>query len=318
MPPTVSVVIPAYNAARWIEETLQSVFAQDYPDYEVIVVDDGSTDNTAEVVARFPQVRCIRKPNGGQASARNVGIRAAQGQYIAFLDADDVWRPEKLRVQMDLLQKTGLAWVHSYIYYFDGQTGKPFDVSKPLFSKWFLRTEGNIAESLMIYNRIYSPTPVVKRSVFDEVGFFDEALLLRNREDWEMWLRIAARYPVGIIRRPLAGYRVHPTSSLRREDLGRLFASELAVVEKICAHEPQLASLRNWAIAWRYLQVAMFLIAQGRVTTACTFYRRALHIRPHLLTALFWLACAIGGPALPWATRTWTKLRELRSRYYTR
>lgn len=313
MPPTVSVVIPAYNAARWIEETLQSVFAQDYPDYEVIVVDDGSTDNTAEVVDRFPQVRCIRKPNGGQASARNVGIRAAQGQYIAFLDADDLWLPEKLRVQMEHLQKTGLAWVYSDVLAFDGQTGKPLFAS----SKWYRLYDGDIAAQLLLLCFISSPL-IVERSVFDEVGFFDEALLLRNREDWEMWLRIAARYPVGLIRRPLAGYRVHSTSSTGSEDPARIFASELAVVEMTCAREPRLAPLREQAIAYRCISLANRLVGLGRLSTACTFYRRALHIRPHLLTALFWLACAIGGPALPWAARTWDKLREMRSRYWQR
>lgn len=309
MPPTVSVVIPAYNAARWIEETLQSVFAQDYPDYEVIVVDDGSTDNTAEVVARFPQVRCIRKPNGGQASARNVGIRAAQGHYIAFLDADDIWLPDKLRVQMERLQKTGLAWVYSDVFAFDGQTGKPLFAS----SKWYRLYEGDIAAHLLLLCFISSPL-IVERSVFDEVGFFNESRLLRNREDWEMWLRIAARYPVGLIRRPLAGYRVHPTSSTGSEDLGRIFASELAVIEMTCAREPHLAPLRPQALANRCISLANRLVGLGRISTACSFYRRALRLWPHPRPAFLWLACVVGRPLLPWARTLSHKIRALRSR----
>src|SRR5690606_20987586 len=101
----VSVVIPAYNVGPHIAEAIESVLAQDYPQVEIVVVDDGSKDDTAEVVAtRYPQVSLIRKENGGAATARNAGIRAARGEFVAFLDADDIWLPGKLTAQIDYLR----------------------------------------------------------------------------------------------------------------------------------------------------------------------------------------------------------------------
>lgn len=309
MPPTVTVVIPAYNAARWIGETLESVFSQRYDDYEVIVVDDGSTDHTAEVVAQFPRARCIRKENGRQASARNVGIRHASGKYIAFLDADDLWFPEKLQAQVALLEKTGLAWVYSDVAYFDSQTR----AAQFLFSRWFRLYEGDIAKQLLLACFIPSPTVVVKRTVFEEVGFFNESRLLHNRDDWEMWLRIAARYPVGVVRRPLAGYRVHATSGSAREDPALVFASELAVVEMTCAREPRLLPLRRQALAYRCISVANRLVGRGRTATACSFYRRAFQLWPHPRTAFLWLASTLDHPLLPHARTLSHRTRALRS-----
>src|SRR3990170_2838516 len=102
--PKVSVIIPTYNREKYIVETLQSVFAQTFTDYEVIVIDDGSTDNTADVLRPYlDRIVYIRKPNGGQGSARNVGIKVAKGEYIAFLDSDDLWMPEKLELQVKYL-----------------------------------------------------------------------------------------------------------------------------------------------------------------------------------------------------------------------
>src|SRR5919201_1733113 len=104
--PTVSVVIAVYNGARWIAETLDSVLAQSFPRFEVIVVDDGSTDATPAVAASYgDRVRYLRQDNGGQPSARNAGIRAARGSYIAFVDADDLWVPTKLQMQVDFLAR---------------------------------------------------------------------------------------------------------------------------------------------------------------------------------------------------------------------
>ena len=102
MPPKVSVIIPAYNAAPYLAETLASVFAQSYPDYEIIVVDDGSTDDTLAVLEQFAdRITLIRKPNGGPASARNAGLRQARGELLAFLDGDDLWLPDKLAAQVE-------------------------------------------------------------------------------------------------------------------------------------------------------------------------------------------------------------------------
>lgn len=296
MSTTVSVVIPAYNAAAWIAETLDSVLAQQCADLEVIVVDDGSTDETAAVVACYPQVRYLCKPNGGQASARNAGIRAACGEYIAFVDADDLWLPEKLRLQLALLRQSGRHWVYCDGYGFDDRTGRVrfrFDKRSRLY-------EGDVLERIFVSNFIESPTPVVRRTVFDEVGYFDESALLRKREDWDMWIRIAARYPVALVRLPLVRYRVHTTSGTGGEDQAFTFASQLAVIDRAAARDPQrLAHLRHQSIKELCYRVGRRLTAQGELATARKLFVLAARLVPgDARSYLYWLGCLAGGPAL--------------------
>src|SRR5256885_14948309 len=123
--PAVSVVIPAHNAAPWLGDTVRSVLAQTYRDFEVIVVNDGSTDSTGTVTASFGQrIRCVEQPNQGLPAARNTGIRHARGDWIAFLDADDLWLKDKLERQMSVLTEAqNLTWVYCDAYMFDDATG---------------------------------------------------------------------------------------------------------------------------------------------------------------------------------------------------
>ncbi len=308
--PLVSVVIPAYNAARWISETLDSVLAQDYPDSEVIVVDDGSTDGTSAVVAGYPSVRCIRKPNGGQASARNVGIRNASGQYVAFVDADDLWLPAKLRLQMALLDRTGLAWAYSDAFSLDDATGRV------LYTFGNLRRMygGDVLKPLLFGDFIPSPTPVIRRSVFEAAGFFDESEIMRNREDWEMWLRIAARYPVGLVDQPLAYYRSHPTSSTTLEPSAIAFKSQCDVIDRAVAREPErLGPLRNQAIANVNIRIGCTLARNGDLAMARNLFERAIRLAPGTPKAYaYWLGCLIGGGPLRLAMRVRRQLQGRR------
>jgi glycosyltransferase involved in cell wall biosynthesis len=293
MNPTVSVVIPAYNASAWIAETLQSVAAQDFTDFETIVVDDGSTDDTAAVVARFPQVRYIHKRNGGQGSARNAGIRASRGGAIALLDADDLWKPEKLRLQVALLQQTQLAWVYCDTYFFDTTTGR---TSHTYGESGRLHT-GDILQPLFLDVFMSSITPLIRREVFEQVGYFDETALLRNREDWDMFLRIAARYPVGLVNLPLAGYRIHSSSSVRSEPIGRFFASQLWVIERAVAREPdRLGPLKYRAVARAYIAASFKLAKSGQFVAAARMIVQAQRLSPGAIMANFLL--------LPGSTRT--------------
>jgi len=291
--PTVSVVIPAYNAARWIVETLESVLAQTFRDFEVIVVNDGSTDNTAQVVEGYGErIRCIHKQNGGAASARNVGIRSAQGKYIAFVDADDLWAKEKLRLQVDLLKRTGLAWVYSDAFAFDGENGK----SLVRLGKSVRQYDGDILESLFLTDYIPSPTPIIRRSVFEHVGYFDEDRTVRIGEDWDMWLRIAACYPIGLVSEPLAYYRVHFTSMTGSEDTQVLLQGHIAVLEKAMAREQaRLGSLKNRAFANCYIGGGQLFARRGNITTARQMFENAIRLSPSLVQAyVYWAACLFG------------------------
>ena len=164
----ISVVITAYNASKWIRATIDSIIAQTYPVLEVIVIDDGSTDDTDKVVASYGKnVKYIFQKNSGQPAARNVGIRMAQGNFIAFVDADDCWHPQKIEKQINLIQSQGWAWVVN-----DSEWVNP-DGEKLEFPSLLIQ-EGNILNALMMGNFIISATPVIRRDVFDQVGYFNE------------------------------------------------------------------------------------------------------------------------------------------------
>lgn len=298
--PKISVVITAYNASKWIAATLDSVLAQDFIDFEVIVIDDGSTDNTALVVADYGErVRCIYRPNGGQPSARNVGIRAARGEYIAFVDADDLWTKEKLRLQMDLLQKTGLAWVYCDAFAFDDQSGKRLY----RFGEVVRQLTGDILESLFFNHFIPSPTPVIRKSVFEHVGYFDEDL--QFSEDWNMWLKIAAHYPIGLVSMPLAGYRVHSTSMTGKGDPQIKLQGCLTVVERAVVREPiRLGTLRGQVCAKYYVAFGKAYASMRQTSTARTMFMKAIQCYPANPSAyIFWLSTWLGGTLLHYLHR---------------
>ena len=218
MEPLVSVIIPTYNRAEYLKLALKSVLEQTYKNIEVIVADDGSMDNTAEVVADFndPQIKYFYKKNTGlPAATRNLGLREASGEYIAFLDSDDMWLPEKLEIQVEYLREHPeyhLAYSNAWII--DG-TG----VRKGLIMDLELFKEGEIFKDLVKCNFIPQLTVLMKREVFDDIGFLNEDPALRAVEDYEYWLRVALRYKIGFVKEPLAMYRVHSEGVSREMNL---------------------------------------------------------------------------------------------------
>jgi glycosyltransferase involved in cell wall biosynthesis len=290
--PMVSVVIPAYNAAAWIDETLESVQAQTYRDSEIIVVDDGSSDETEKVVARFSSIKYIYRKNGGAAAARNDGIRAARGEYVAFLDADDLWLPDKLSLQIDLLERTGLNWVYSGAYAIDGQTGRTLFT----FGKLRRQYSGDVLKPLFIEDFVPSPTPIVRRAVFDIVGYFDEATIARGVEDWDMWLRIAARYPIGLIGNPLACYRVHAASTVQTELATSLLGKNLYVIELALKREPErLERLRSESTARMYIRIGQLCARRKNLIDARKMFAKAIFSNPLTIKAyVYWFGTFVG------------------------
>lgn len=249
----VSTVIAAYNAAAWIEQTVGSVLAQTHPPKEVIVIDDGSTDDTRERVGRFGDaVRYVYQENRGSAAARNHGIRLARGRYVAFLDHDDLWEPTKLEIQMGAMQSGEPAvWSYTDALSIDADTGRTLHRSGQLVP---LR-EGDVLRPLLLGNFIPFSTVVVERRVFDEIGGFDESGTLRDL-DWHMWLRIAARYPVRCIDQPLVRYRIHPGQMSNTADLDATLRSRLSVIESLAATAPErVGDIRRAAAANAYFMV---------------------------------------------------------------
>jgi len=301
--PRVSVIITAYNAGALIGETLDSVLAQSYRDFEIIVVDGGSTDDTIEVVARYPSpVRLFAGQCLTKSAGRNVGIRAAQGEYIGFVDADDLWLPDKLQAQMDLFkEQPNLKWVYSDCYMFDGQTKANIctwssrsrlyadDILKPLFEKYFMA----------------SPTPLVRREVFDEVGYFDETLLRHQPEDVDMWLRVAAKFPIGLVPKPLARWRRHSSSLTMREDPKMALEGLLFVLEQAVLREPlRLETLRGQVFAKCYVAFGKGYASMRQTSAARTMFVKAIQCYPATpVTYIFWLGTWLGGTLLHYLHR---------------
>ncbi|MBU6301079.1 MAG: glycosyltransferase family 2 protein [Verrucomicrobia bacterium] len=206
--PRVSIVIPSYNSVKYLPETLESVLHQDHQDFEVIVVNDGSTDETEAWFSAHvtdPRFRLITQANQGPSTARNTGIAASQGEYIAFLDSDDLWHPSKLTKQIEILDADPrAAMVYCWLANID-HLGTPTGKIRRYFN------EGMVWSDLIKHNFIgCGSNAMVRRSCFDELGLFDPATT--GIEDWDMWLRIADHHPFRVIREPLVYYRQHPAS----------------------------------------------------------------------------------------------------------
>jgi len=187
--PLVSVIIPTYNRAASIGEAIESALAQAYPAMEIIVVDDGSTDDTRQSIAhRYPQVRYFHQENGGVARARNRGIREARGEFIAFLDSDDLWLPGKIEKQVACFkQYPDVGLVYTDADFFD-DTG-PARVFRARTSKTEFST-GDMVVNLFTRFSLHTPTVMMRRAVFQTVGYFDEEL--KAVSDDNLWICLSA------------------------------------------------------------------------------------------------------------------------------
>ena len=236
--PLVSVVIPTFNRAVLLRETLESVLGQTHPDIEVIVADDGSTDNTGAVVAEYGgRVRYIQQRHRGHdGAARNLGLRACSGDFVAFVDSDDLWHPTKIDKQLVLFHRQPeLAMVYSDGRCFDSTTGRTLYYLSQIRAPH----SGMVAESLIFGNYIPTSSTVLRRSALESVGTFSEESVMRH-SDWEMWLRIAARFSVGRHSEPLFDYRLHAANITRREDPVAYLRSHLAVLERAVRFAPEV------------------------------------------------------------------------------
>ena len=225
--PTVSVIIPTYNRAHLIGKAIKSILNQTFQDFEIIVIDDGSTDNTEETVKSFNnfKIRYICHANNqGVSVARNTGIRASRGKYIALLDSDDEWLPEKLDKQIKTFKSElpEVGVVYSNVLYID-ESGK--NINKLGNPK---KVEGYIYEDLLGGNYVgTSSTLLIKKECFNRVGLFDD--LLKAENDWDMWIRIAKYYRFALIKIPLVKYRFHSNRISNNSELKIIMASRILV-----------------------------------------------------------------------------------------
>lgn len=219
--PRVTVVIPVYNQAQYLGQAIESVFRQTYRDWELIVVDDGSTDDAAGVVRRFaPRLRYIRKPNGGTPTALNAGIRAARGELIAWLSADDWMVPEKLERQVAHYDahrphNPDLGLIYSDYWVKNEIKGTEYYVHAFTFANRLEWRERLLATGCLVNGS----TTLTARSCFERVGLFDEALA--QSHDYDMWIRLSEFYEFGHVPEGLTWYRIHRESLSQGPDAFR-------------------------------------------------------------------------------------------------
>jgi glycosyltransferase involved in cell wall biosynthesis len=241
--PKVSVIIPTYNRSGFLEEAVESVFSQDFKDFELIVVDDGSSDDTRDMIGRYSErLIYIYQERQGVSCARNKGIRFSSGEYIAFLDSDDKWLEKKLSFQLEffMLNPHALICHTEEIWIRRGIRVNPMKKHK--------KCSGMIYERVLPLCIISPSSVMIKRELFfNRLGFFDESFPVC--EDYEMWLRIAARYPIYLIEKPLVIKRGGHQDQLSKEFTGldrfRIKALVKIIESGILSKEQYVASLEE-------------------------------------------------------------------------
>lgn len=284
----VSVVIPTYNRAKYVVKAIDSVLAQTYTDYEVIIIDDGSTDNTCEVLKPYTdRIQYIHQDNAGVSAARNTGIRAAKGKWIAFLDSDDEWLPKKLSIQMRDVQKRPDVCAHITNVTFNPPNGRPIS----LFEVRNFRIHG--ADGFIIerpfqyvlnYEIAVTSSLVVRRDILFDSGLFDTGLSIG--EDVDLFLRVALQGPWAGSNIELLNYyrRKESTISLSRHprcDQRHLYETIVYVLEKI-RNSPKLSNeeqrLLNHKLSGWVFRLAMRQLQEGDKEKARKNFNRSLEL----------------------------------------
>lgn len=296
--PVITVVIPAYNAERTLEETVRSVQAQTFSDIEIIIINDGSTDQTRNLIENLtdPRIKVFSYENSGVAVARNRGVTHAAGEFIAFIDADDLWMPDKLELQLSALKQhpeAGVAYSWNYFYY--EQTGAQIPGHVANF-------EGDVYAFLLQENFLANGSnPLIRRQAIDQIGGFDPTF--PHCADWDFYLRLAAQWQFVRVPKHQVIYRqsLHSMSSTKVNEIERQC---LAMLEKSYQAAPaEYQSLKNKSLAWiyeyctqQYLQYSDDLVG---VQTATRKFWHAVQLRPHVLLEGY------GQSLIRWLIKRW-------------
>ena len=299
--PTVSVIIPTHNHARFLGEALDSVLAQRFQCFEVVVVDDGSTDETRALVASYaPRVRYLFQPHAGVASARNAGLRHTSAPYVAFLDADDTWVPDKLALQVAYLDAHPHVGVVFTSYLKTDEAGKPLGREPKRFP--YTRSP---FETMLIWPYGSMNVAMVRRACLQRVGDFDETLTIA--EDWDLWLRVARHYGIANLDQPLATYRQSAASASRGPGRGQAPIMFRRVVDKLFADPARLAGLsprrverlRRRAYGSLEITIALMLLGPpwGYLCRAARLSPAVLWLRRRAVVFLILQGLAGGCPA---------------------
>jgi glycosyltransferase involved in cell wall biosynthesis len=285
--PLISVIIPVYNGEQTIRETIESVLEQTFSDFELLVIDDGSHDSTLEIISHIkdPRLKVFSYPNAGLAVSRNRGIAHASGEYISFIDADDLWTSDKLESQFRRLQENPeAALAYSWTDFID-------ESSQFVRTGSHLTTNGDAYANLLLINFLENGSnPLIRREALNQVGGFDESLTAS--EDWDLWLRLAAHYNFITISYPQILYRISANSMTA--NVAKQERQTLIVIEQAFSQAPQsLQYLKPYSISniYKYLTVKALegLPERQKGVLAARFFWNSIINDPSLLrTRVIW------------------------------
>lgn len=288
--PKVSIIIPTYNRAHLIERAVKSALNQTYQDFEIIIIDDGSTDNTETVINKFQQkdnriVYLKHGKNRGGSTARNTGINASRGEYTAFLDSDDEWLPEKLEKQVNVFQKlpenTGVLYSGYYIVL--EKNGKILKEISPI-------VKGDVYKEILKGCILGSPTPLIRRTCFEKSGLFDETLF--SCEDWDMWIRIAKYYEFDFLKETLAKYYIHGDQI--STNLNNKILSRKNILEKYYSD-----LLKNpQAIGFHYNHLGILYSLKGEINEGQKCFLNSIKFIPFKRSSYFHLLLSLLNPKI--------------------
>lgn len=279
-----SVVLPCYNGAQWIAEAIESVLAQTFEDFELVIIDDGSTDNSKEIVAshlRDERIRYIHQENRGFSTAINRGIKESGGNLVGFIGHDDSWMPNKLELQVKhFSEHKDVDLVHTNYCSIDSQ-GRIIGVRDIRIPDDSSKKE--IVEQLFLSNFIGFETVLVRRKCFDEIGFFDERMM--GFSDHDMWLRIAGRFNIAYIDLPLVRKREH-SSQLTKAETRQGLGDEFLLLNKAIHEYPFLRKAERKKLGSLYYALGMVMLQKRSNEEAKLNFLKAFRCRPWELKAV--------------------------------
>ncbi len=282
--PTISVVITCYNYGKYLSGALDSVLSQSLSDYEIVLVNDGSTDDTDKIVRSYlrkGRFVYVKQENKGQARAKNVGILRSRGRFVAFLDADDLWAEDKLEKQMALFDKKEAGVVYSGLRYIDEEGNKLPD--QPREGCLAFRS-GYVVNYLFMDNFVPFSASIVRRECFEKVGLFDETLSMGI--DWDLWLRISVYYKFEYVDEPLLIYRKGHTGQMSKNTEVRHACSDI-IMDKFLKANPELLpkEVVRKAYGYTYCNRGYYYRHLDPIK-ALKYYFRAIKTRTYIVAAL--------------------------------
>lgn len=285
--PKVSIVIPTYNRVDFLPKAVQSVLNQTYRDWEMIIVDDGSIDNTEEVANGYKESRIryiAHKYNLGISASRNTGIKNSRGEYIAFLDSDDEWFPEKISRQMNIFQKEdskcGVVCTGGYKI-------KGNQIMSIMSIKSIPINLDSFYERFLFENFIWISSVLVKKECFEKVGLFDENL--KSCEDWDMWIRIAKYYQFIFLETPLIKYVIHPGQ--KSENLLDKINARKRILFK---YQDELKN-RKFVYSHHYYKIGNLCCLSGKIREGRKYLFKGILVYPFCLKYFLCLLLSLFG-----------------------